>query len=204
MDENTEYIKNAFTKTEDNTNLEVDNLNVTCITSKNNNFDLDSDGNLTVKSINVVNNNTILNLIYPVGSIYMSVSNVNPTDLFGGSWEQIKDRFLLACGDTYQNASTGGSATVTLTVAQMPVHTHAISSSGGHSHTAKFKEMYIGAKANGSRDHARKQSTTDQDSTARVTVSDGAHTHSPANAGSGQAHNNMPPYIAVYMWKRTA
>lgn len=71
--------------------------------------------------------------IYPVGSIYMSVNNVNPSTVFGGTWEQIKDKFLLACGDTYNNGATGGSATHTpsgtvgnhtLTAAEIPSHTH--------------------------------------------------------------------------------
>ena len=42
----------------------------------------------------------ILNIIYPVGSIYMSTNSTNPSTLFGGTWKQIKDRFLLACGDS--------------------------------------------------------------------------------------------------------
>jgi cytochrome c5 len=78
-----------------------------------------------------VNNNWLS--IYPIGSIYMSVNNVNPSEIFGGTWQQIKDKFLLACGDTYNNGATGGSATHTpsgtvgnhtLTAAEIPSHTH--------------------------------------------------------------------------------
>ena len=58
---------------------------------------------------------------YPVGSIYMSVNNINPANFFGGKWEQIKDRFLLACGSTYSNGSTGGEAIHQLTVDELPV-----------------------------------------------------------------------------------
>lgn len=65
--------------------------------------------------------------IFPVGSIYISVNNTNPGTIFGGTWEQIKDKFLLCSGDTYGNGSTGGSAThlhettaVALTEAQLP------------------------------------------------------------------------------------
>ena len=61
---------------------------------------------------------------YPVGSIYMSVNSTSPASLFGGTWEQLKDRFLLGAGDTYTNGSTGGESTHTLTVDEMPSHTH--------------------------------------------------------------------------------
>ena len=72
------------------------------------------------------------NKIYPVGSIYMSINSTNPSTLFGGEWEQIEDTFLLACGTSYSNGATGGSATVTLTENQMPSHTHIQDS---HNHT---------------------------------------------------------------------
>ena len=72
----------------------------------------------------------LLNIMYPVGSIYMSVNNTNPSTLFGGTWSQIKDRFLLACGDTYSNGSTGGEATHTLTVNEMPANYIKTTSSG--------------------------------------------------------------------------
>ena len=51
----------------------------------------------------------MFNLIYPVGSIYMSTNNTSPAVLFGGKWEQIKDRFLLCSGNTYKNGTTGGN-----------------------------------------------------------------------------------------------
>lgn len=66
----------------------------------------------------------VFDLVYPVGSIYMSAVEVDPSLLFGGVWEQIKDRFLLAVGDTYEVGSTGGEATHKLTVDEMPSHTH--------------------------------------------------------------------------------
>ena len=60
--------------------------------------------------------NYILDKIHPVGSIYISENSTSPATLFGGTWERVKDRFLLAAGDTYSAGSTGGSATHTLTV----------------------------------------------------------------------------------------
>ena len=82
--------------------------------------------------------NSYLNTIYPVGSIYVSVNNTNPATLFGGTWTQIKDTFLLSAGTAYTAGKTGGSATVTLSEAQIPSHTHSggtTSTAGEHTHT---------------------------------------------------------------------
>ena len=68
---------------------------------------------------------TVLDKVYPVGSIYMSVNSTNPKTLFGGTWVQIKDRFLLAAGTTYKAGATGGEAAHTLTASEMPSHNHA-------------------------------------------------------------------------------
>ena len=63
---------------------------------------------------------TIADLVYPVGSIYMSVNSTSPATLFGGTWTQIQDTFLLAAGSTYAAGATGGEATHTLTENEMP------------------------------------------------------------------------------------
>ncbi len=101
------YFKDAFTKTEDKLNIEVDTASIACLTSKNNKFSLDSDGNLIVNSITcnqgISYTSLDFNQIYPIGSIYLSVSSTDPSLLFGGVWEQIKDRFLLGAGDTYKS-----------------------------------------------------------------------------------------------------
>ena len=86
----------------------------------------------------VILKENFLNLVYPVGSIYWSSKNTNPATLFGGTWTQIKDRFILAAGDYYSNGATGGAATVTLTVSNMPSHNHSFTPSGtvgSHTHT---------------------------------------------------------------------
>ena len=114
--------------------------------------------------------------IYPIGSIYMSVNSTNPSTLFGGTWEQLKDRFLLGAGNTYSAGATGGEATHKLTVAEMPKHRHyMITNNGGNDYQAVLT---------GAGGYNTNESTTKE--------------------GDDQPHNNMPPYLAVYMWKRTA
>jgi len=119
----------------------------------------------------------MLDNIYPVGSIYMSVNSTNPGTLFGGTWQQIQDTFLLACGSTYANGATGGEATHTLTIDEMPAHSHVYDKTGG----GRFFDVVTSSKY--------------------WTNSVSSNTSS---VGGGAAHNNLPPYLAVYMWKRTA
>ena len=86
----------------------------------------------------VILKENFLNLVYPVGSIYWSSNNTNPATFFGGTWTQIKDKFILTAGDYYSNGATGGAATVTLTVSNMPSHSHSFTPSGtvgSHSHS---------------------------------------------------------------------
>ena len=146
----------------------------------------------------------IIDLIYPVGSIYMSVNAVNPSTIFGGTWEQIKDRFLLSAGDNYNNGSVGGSAD-----AIVPYHRHSVAKvtgaiTGGSHHHATYR------KANAGSGTARY--IPDADSTsAGISTSDTTHTHDlPAHntAYIGTSGNeigaNMPPYLAVNVWKRVS
>lgn len=131
-----------------------------------------------------INNKNIIDIIYPVNSIYMSLNSVNPSTLFGGTWEQIKDTFLLAAGATYKAGSTGGEATHTLTADEMPEHRHSIAypNAGGPYGDANI------CYPEGS-------------STEKTWLAEMCKTQS---AGGSAAHNNMPPYLAVYIWKRTA
>ena len=127
-----------------------------------------------------------LDTAYPVGSIYMAVNSTSPSELFGGTWEQIKDKFLLAAGDTYTANQSGGAATVKLTVDEMPSHTHAMRTKTGS-----------GGQLNVSDGYLQRVAYTEYNLTDRETVQ-------AENAGGSQAHNNMPPYLTVYVWKRTA
>lgn len=117
--------------------------------------------------------------LYPVGSIYISVNSTNPTNYFGGTWEQIKDRFLLACGDTYANGATGGEAEHTLTIDEMPSHNH------GYTRSRLFFSDPGGQNAIAYNNN--------------IGQAIGAAT---SNTGGSKPHNNMPPYLAVYIWKR--
>lgn len=173
---------------------------------------------------------TITDLIYPVGSIYMNVSNVNPATIFGGSWEEIQGRFLLGRSASHAVGQTGGAESVTLTVAQMPAHTHtgpshthstpnhthtaSCASAGGHSHTvARAKKAATGtakyaAQVDGNTNHS---TSTAGAHTHTITVASGgggttgaAGTGATGSAGGGQAVNIMPPFLSVFMWKRTA
>ena len=72
----------------------------------------------------------LLNLVYPVGSIYWSSNDTDPGTLFGGTWQQIKDMFVLAAGDSYSVNATGGEKTHTLAIDEMPSHNHSFTPSG--------------------------------------------------------------------------
>ena len=133
------------------------------------------------------------NKIYPVGSIYMSINETNPSELFGGTWEQIKDKFLLATGDTYANGSTGGEATHTLTENEMPSHTH---TQNAHRHTIGSLARYV-ITGNGNASVGDGYGNSQNYKTGNTTATN-------QNTGGGQAHNNMPPYLAVYCWVRIA
>ena len=155
----------------------------------------------------------VFNFIYPIGSIYMSLNNTNPSTLFGGTWEAIQDRFLLGAGNNYAVSATGGETTVTLNANQIPSHSHSFSATttgaGGHSHTGHTKEhMVASSTKNQAFDYARNLYSSCDYTGITITDAVGDHQHSVSGTtgatGGGQAHNNMPPYIAVYMWKRTA
>lgn len=133
------YFKDCFTKAGNNINLEVNNASIDCITSRNNKFSLDSDGNLVVNSITTNQSSQqftkeqICNFIYPIGSVYMSINSTSPANLFGGTWSRINGYYLYAgTGGTTTGSNTSGapsnntSGSTALTINQMPSHTHNI------------------------------------------------------------------------------
>jgi len=158
--------------------------------------------------------------IYPVGSIYMSVNSANPGTLFSGTtWQQISDTFLLAAGSTYAAGSTGGEAEHTLTAAEsgVPAHGHGFTDptykTSGTDGTHRHQTHYNNTAASGTaRAHSSNASGYSQ---SYFMDTGGGHGHTITKNTSGSvsnntaadasaAHNNMPPYLAVYMWKRTA
>lgn len=83
-----------------------------------------------VENDDIANKKWVLESIYPVGSLYWSSKATNPSQLFGGTWVQIKDCFVWAKGDSDTINATGGSKTVTLREANMPSHSHSFNPSG--------------------------------------------------------------------------
>ena len=221
----------------------------------------------------------LLNMVYPVGAIYMSVSSTSPATLFGGGWEQLKDTFLLAAGTAHAAASTGGAETHSIAVANLPSHSHEVGahshtmahthtgpshSHGLNGHTHTIPALSGTAASNGAHTHASGTHWVVWDTGSSsyrtgvpigtystplvssamnpLTNSAGAHTHSVSttasttggnsgstaaagtgntggssaantgtcakfntgSTGSGQALDTMPPYLAVYVWKRVS
>ena len=129
----------------------------------------------------------LIDTIYPIGSIYMSVNSVNPSTLFGGTWEQIEDKFLLASGTSYSNGATGGSANAIVV---------------SHTHTQnQHRHELTGSKTTGI-------STGNYLRAGYGSATDGQYTNyaTPTINSTGEdgTGKNMPPYIVVNVWKRTA
>jgi hypothetical protein len=145
-----------------------------------------------------INGKTILDLIYPIGSIYISVNATNPSTLFGGTWEAISQgRCLMGAGEVQNNndnwcgitrqgdwtayaGNMGGEVTHTLTINEMPTHNHGTSG-------------YFGGDG---QEHPLSWLSTTSGNAIGYNYMN--------NNGGGQAHNNMPPYLVVYMWKRVS
>lgn len=133
-----------------------------------------------------------LNSTYPIGAIYASVANTSPASAFGGTWTPYgagkvlaghdyndpADADFVASSTDGSSEKTGGAKTHTLTIDEIPAHTHSING----------VENPRGSGANGSEDG-------DSSFTSSLTTN---------STGGGQAHNNLQPYVVVYMWKRTA
>ncbi|BBK61559.1 hypothetical protein A9CBEGH2_04990 [Amedibacterium intestinale] len=150
----------------------------------------------------------IVDSIYPVGSIYMSVNATSPATLFGGTWTQLKDRFLLGAGSTYGNGTTGGEASHKLSVNEMPSHAHDTPFFNNMTNNGEMVSDFEGVFGKGMTASAAKSLTgksviemwwKEQTNNAEGNE----YSYLTASKGGSVAHNNMPPYLAVYMWKRT-
>ena len=163
---------------------------------------LNGEGLIPIVSNNETKKISIVDLIYPVGAIYMSVNSTNPSAIFGGTWVQIKDTFLLSAGDTYTAGNTGGEATHTLTANELPQITGSFSTSDNvlvNSLPSNTIATATGVFTRGARNQTQVSGTTSS-------VAEGQGVQNSINMafGGGQAHNIMPPYLVVYVWKRTA
>ncbi len=144
-----------------------------------------SQGALDVNGDIYQNGKKLIDLIYPINSVYISYSHTSPSSLFGGSWTRITSTFLWAVsGDTSTIGYKDGEKEHTLTANEMPAHSHTeyIAYNGG----ATTVYAYNGPS---------NLSVFDYSKSAGVRTS---------SSGGGQAHNNMPPYIQVSVWRRTA
>ena len=124
----------------------------------------------------------LIDWIYPVGSYYWTSKPINPSDLWGGTWVQVKDKFILAAGAKAVGA-TGGEENHNLTIAEMPKHDHKL--------PIIIYSSQAPALAGVSEYNA-------------VSYSSGDNGVWTKYMGDGEAHNNMPPYEVAYCWKRTA
>ena len=151
-----------------------------------------------------VGNKALADLIYPVGSVYISTAATDPAVLFGGGWQAIEDRFLLAAGNEFTALSTGGESSHTLTVEELPSHRHTITveGDGQHSH---YVENYATVASSGS-GVLESWGSGSGNSRSIYTDADGYHSHaaSASLTGGGTAFDLLPPYLAVYMWKRVS
>ncbi len=189
---NEEKIRNCFTEVEEGVNAEFNKVTVKCFDSTNNAFSMDCEGNLVVNSIRTreeVFLHDIIDAIYPVGSLYFSMNEVNPETFLTGTWERIQNQFLLASSSTYPVGTTGGSI--------------------GHHHTLNNAYARIGC-ARGVMYYHRKYGTAIN---YNQTVDDPSFSHTDRQANQnvgtsldGRTDNTslLPPYIAVSIWKRVA
>lgn len=139
---------------------------------------------------------------YPVGAIYMSTSSTSPASLFGGSWTQIQNQFLLAAGSGYSAGSTGGSTTHS--------HSYGIRYNSfyatfvGDDTTAIRTLTYSGTSETGYKDSIWVQDVSTKRNSGLSSGSTSTSSASYLNRATTSGNSNMPPYLAVYVWKRTA
>lgn len=134
---------------------------------------------------------------YPVGSLYFNANtSTNPNTLLGfGSWSRFgQGRMILSQGNGYANGSTGGAATHTLTTSEMPSHSHNWAGKNGNSNYGTGANDVHYTQGGESSDDAIRTGGTARTDPGRFTT----------DVGGGQPHNNMPPYITVYVWQRTS
>lgn len=175
---------------------------VSVLTSQSPVLHVSTDGIIDTVTERIAEN--LYNNIYPVGSIYLTMDNVNPgTKFTGTTWQQISQgRFLLGASDSYSARSTGGESEVALTTAQMPSHNHKLvakettynvtASANMIIHNPNNAIAGIGTQSGNSQNYTFVKSTSGLPATAG----------NSSVIGGDEPHNNMPPYLVCYMWQR--
>lgn len=154
----------------------------------------------------------VLNKVHPIGSYYITQGSENPADLFGGTWEKVTNRFLVGAGGNYAITTTGGEATHVLSNSEMPKHHHVVhiftgGDTGGTmtAHYANNNDAGYHVAENGAKvAHNWKSSSFQTWGSIEGIEGMGDPAGSTELSGGSAAHNNMPPYLAVYLWRRTA
>lgn len=149
-----------------------------------------------------IGSNFVLDNVYPVGSIYMNVNSTNPGTLFGGTWEQIQGQFLLGMSSSYPAGSQGGEEKHTLTSDELPQHFHSVGEQGNTIFVYPSSRTSSATSSTGNYALLLNNTTNGYVTEQRAGV--GRLVTGEAIENRGQAHNNMPPYLSVYIWKRTA
>lgn len=144
---------------------------------------------------------SIKNELFPVGSIYTSVNNTNPSSFLGGTWVAFGQGRTLVGVDTSQSEfntvqKTGGAKTVTLTTSQIPSHTHSLETEFDDS---EIVVMRPGPGNDGNNVNVSEGATSSMSYRRAQILS-----KNTKSSGSGQAHNNMPPFVTVYFWRRVS
>lgn len=148
----------------------------------------DANGNIPAERLK----SALLDLIFPVGSIYMNYANSSsPASTLGGSWKRIYNKFLIGAGSSYKIGSEGGEVSHLLTVNEMPPHSHNIVNSKNSKTGSAYMPIQVSSSAWG---------LVSQNGTGWIAQDTGYI----AETGGNSPHNNMPPYRAVWMWRRTA
>lgn len=141
--------------------------------------------------------------IYPIGSIYMSVNSVDPGTLFGGTWQRLQDTFLLAAGSSYSAGSTGGQANHS--------HEYGLQYGGYYSSVSLESNQNAGLLNYDNSNNISvytgslyAESVSQPINSSNTTSSKNVSCNSYRIQANSSYTSNLPPYLAVYMWKRTA
>ena len=143
---------------------------------------------VSLEQVAGVQGGSLLDYVYPVGAVFITMDSRSPSALFGGTWERLTDAFLLGAGGKYTCGEIGGEESHTLTTAEMPRHNHLFSIGYHTSSDPMFDKSRTAVNFN---DMAKTSQGSSDSSTIWET-------------GSSKAHNNMPPYLAVNMWRRVS